>query len=289
MEFLSRSTNLRPGGSASGGSASILAVVVPRSRCSCGRAPTTAPTSAAAPRSRLLSPGAVGASGHRSAVESSGKSLASRRGPGAGRQEPAPSSSSASRRSRPSRTRSWDQPGRAPATEDTKRRSRTPRSAPETNRATEVKFSAGGDKITARYDVDPRSRSSGEQVQRAGRQAPPEPDQPAGDQPARPPRGDPAQSKGDEPSDVLRGKLGADKVPGDRCAWSGSAPRPESSSATARATSGRHRDRSLALTSRSGSTPVRARRRHRLPPRRDGRHRRVRHPHKEITLSTIAE
>ena len=75
---------------------------------------------------------------------------------------------------------------------------------PVSARATEVKFSLGGDKIRTRYDTDPDLEKIKEQIRSVpGDHLRASADQPAGAQPARPPRRDPAPvSKGDQLMDA---------------------------------------------------------------------------------------
>ena len=141
-------------------------------------------------------------------------------------------------------------------TEDVQAPISDPAACPANARATEVKFSAGGDKISTRYDVDPDLEKVKDQVaQRAGRLAARERDQPADPQPRDHRVEIQLLSKGDQLIDRLRDKLGADAVPRrPRSASSGWVPRPASSSATARATRSPSRSCSSCSTSRSAST-----------------------------------
>lgn len=99
-------------------------------------------------------------------------------------------------------------------TSDTKAPVADAKKCPETNRATEVKFSAGGDKITARYDVDPKMDVIKEQIHSVpGVKLRPSPTNPQVINPRDHRVEIQLQSKGDELLDALRAKLGADKVP----------------------------------------------------------------------------
>lgn len=99
-------------------------------------------------------------------------------------------------------------------TSDTKAPVADPKKCPESNRATEVKFSAGGDKITARYDVDPKMDVIKEQIHSVpGVKLRPSPTNPQVINPRDHRVEIQLQSKGDELLDALRAKLGADKVP----------------------------------------------------------------------------
>jgi preprotein translocase subunit SecF len=95
---------------------------------------------------------------------------------------------------------------------------------PATARATEIKFSAGGDKLSVRYDADPDLSKIREQIERVGtvklRKSPTNPQ-------LVNPRDHRVelqlQSKGDQLMDVLRQQLGADAVPDSalRVEWVG--------------------------------------------------------------------
>jgi preprotein translocase subunit SecF len=89
-----------------------------------------------------------------------------------------------------------------------------PKKCPESNRATEVKFSAGGDKITARYETDPNIEIIKEQIHSVpGVRLRPSPTNPQVINPRDHRVEIQLQSKGDELLDTMRAKLGADTVP----------------------------------------------------------------------------
>ena len=117
--------------------------------------PTTAPTSAAAPRSR--SPSRSPSTRRGVAQGGRGSRLQRRRTSSrSSTRTTRTTSSSACRTSAPSTTRRRTRSRRALCfTEDAQAPVADAATCPPNARATEVKFSAGGDKISTRYDTDP--------------------------------------------------------------------------------------------------------------------------------------